>query len=304
MVGTRAVPRAPDKLPPRIESGAVSEQSRARFAAEARAENPDLALLCLLLGFEADLADAPGELDAALAPARHTLAQLADRARAALAAVGPEDAAASAAVLAGVLGGGADLRGGPGVYQRLESSLLHQVLRRGRGLPITVSVVWIEVGRLAGVPVHGVALPGHFVVGVGEPGGDRVLADPFHGGRLLGPPDLDRIAEEAGYDLSPDLLRPAEPADIVLRVLGNVRNWAAARPEHARTQLWATELSLLLPRHPAQLRLERGELLVRTGRFLEGADQMEDYATVLDAFDPAAAARARTEAKAARSRLN
>ncbi|MFC5911408.1 transglutaminase family protein [Streptacidiphilus monticola] len=281
----------------------MSEESRARFAAEARGEAPDLATLCLLMGFEADLVDRNGELDTVLAPSRRTLEQLAVRAAAAL---GPAErpAAETAAVLAGVLAGGADLRGGPGVYDRLESSLLHQVLRRGRGLPITVSVVWIAVGRLIGVPVHGVALPGHFVVGVGTPGEDCVLVDPFHGGRTLTLDDAARITAEAGYALEHEMLRPAEPADIVLRVLGNIRAWAAARPEHARTQLWATELSLLLPRHPAQLRLERGELLVKTGRFTEGAAEMESYATILDAFDPESAQRVRFEARAARHRLN
>jgi len=90
----------------------------------------------------------------------------------------------------------------------------------------------------------------------------------------------------------------------VLRVLGNIRSWAADRPEHARTQLWATELALLLPRHPAQLRLERAELLVKTGDFLAGAAEMEAYAEILDAFDRKGAAKARHDARAARHRLN
>jgi hypothetical protein len=131
-----------------------------------------------------------------------------------------------------------------------------------------------------------------------------VLADPFHGGQVLSHEEAQGIAAEAGHPLDPGLLRPAEPLDTVLRVLGNIRAWAAARPEQARTQLWATELSLLLPRHPAQLRLERAELLVKTARFVEGAKEMDSYAEILDAFDPESAARVRLEAKAARHRLN
>lgn len=287
----------------------MSEESRARFAAEARAEQPDLALLCLLMGFEVDLEARPGHLDEALAPARDALERLASVVRAALREATPGGAAelspaATASVLAGALAGSADLRGGPGVYGRLESSLLHEVLRRGRGLPITVATVWIAVGRSVGLPVFGVALPGHFVVGVGDPVGEHVLADPFHGGRILSEEDTESLVAQAGYRLTPDLLRAAEPQDVVLRTLANIRNWASARPEHARTQLWATELSLLLPRHPAQLRLERAELLVKTGHFVEGAAQMEEYATILDAFDPDSAKRVRLEAKAARFRLN
>jgi regulator of sirC expression with transglutaminase-like and TPR domain len=288
----------------------MSDVSRARFAEEARRERPDLALLCLLMGFEEGLGDwglgspaDPEELDLLLAPSLRALARLA-------ALVARErdatDAApgAVAGLLAGVLAGRADLRGGPGVYARLESSLLHQVLRRGRGLPIMVSAAWIAVGELTGLPVYGVALPGHFVVGVGDPDGEHVLADPFHSGRPLTPEDAALLAAEADQPLTPDLLRPAEPLDIVLRVLRNIRGWAAARPEQARVQLWATELALLLPRHPAQLRLERAELLVRTGEFLAGAAEMDSFAEILDAYDPEAAARVRLAAKAARHRLN
>ncbi|WP_236653183.1 transglutaminase-like domain-containing protein [Streptacidiphilus melanogenes] len=288
----------------------MSEESRARFAAEARAEQPSLELLCLLMGFEAGLAARPGRLDEALAPSFDALERLASVVRAALReaslhAGGSEPAPAeTAAVLAGALAGSADLRGGPGVYKRLESSLLHEVLRRGRGLPITIATVWIAVGRMVGLPVYGVPLPGHFVVGVGDPNGEYVLVDAFHGGRILSTEDTEALVAQAGYRLSPDLLRAANPQDIVLRTLANIRNWATARPEHARTQLWATELSLLLPRHPAQLRLERAELLVKTGHFVEGAAEMEEYATILDAFDPDSAKRVRLEAKAARFRLN
>ena len=286
----------------------MTEESRERFAAEARAERPDPVLLCLLMGFEADLGPAgpDGGLDSAIAPSLDTLGKLAGRAAAELAAAGgaPVPPARAAGLLAGALAGAADLRGGPGAYRRLESSLLHQVLRTGRGLPIMLSLVWIHVGRSLGLPVYGVALPGHFVVGVGDPDGEYVLADPFRGGQPLTHRDAEAIVAEAGYPLDPEMLRPAEPVDLVLRVLGNIRSWATARPEHARTQLWATELSLLLPRHPAQLRLERGELLVKTGRFTEGATELESYAEILDAFDPESAQRVRLEARAARHRLN
>ncbi|MEY9963259.1 regulator of sirC expression with transglutaminase-like and TPR domain [Streptacidiphilus sp. MAP12-16] len=282
----------------------MTEQSRERFAAEARGDSPDLALLCLLMGFETDLDDAEGGIDACLVPARRALDRLAALTATAFRNTRCPSPAETAALLAGALAGSADLRGGPGAYRRLESSLLHQVLRRGRGLPITVSVVWITVGRMLDLPVYGVALPGHFVVGVGDPDGEYVLADPFHGGQVLSHEEAQGIAAEAGHPLDPGLLRPAEPLDTVLRVLGNIRAWAAARPEQARTQLWATELSLLLPRHPAQLRLERAELLVKTARFVEGAKEMDSYAEILDAFDPESAARVRLEAKAARHRLN
>jgi regulator of sirC expression with transglutaminase-like and TPR domain len=216
---------------------------------------------------------------------------------------GPEE---TAALLAAVLGGRERFHGRQADYRRLESSLLPDVLRRRRGLPIMLSLVWMAVAQRAGLTVHGIALPGHFIVAVGGPAGgeDYVLADPFHGGRLLDLDDVEELVGRSGHQFSSQLLTPAQPLDLVLRVLANIRSWASDRPEHARTQLWAAELALLLPRHPAQLRLERAEILVRTGDFLSGAAEMDAYAEILDTFDPEAAKRVRQEARSARHRLN
>ncbi|MGW6915770.1 transglutaminase family protein [Kitasatospora sp. NPDC054939] len=287
----------------------MTEQSRARFRAEARSEHPDPVLLCLLMAAEqpvADPAEPPPALDALLAACQAALDRHAAAVRAAVAERRPAGPEETAALLAAVLGGRERFHGRQSDYRRLESSLLPEVLRRRRGLPIMLALVWGAVARRAGLTVHGIALPGHFIVAVGGPAGgeEYVLADPFHGGRLLDLEDAADLVRAAGHEFTPELLTPAQPLETVLRVLGNIRGWAADRPEHARTQLWATELALLLPRHPAQLRLERAELLVRTGDFLGGSTEMESYAQILDAFDPDAAARVRLEARAARHRLN
>ncbi|MBW1602935.1 transglutaminase family protein [Streptomyces sp. JJ66] len=214
--------------------------------------------------------------------------------------------------LAALLGTREGFHGTAGDYERLESSLLSAVLRRRRGLPILLSVVWIEVARRAGAPVHGVALPGHFVVGFGDPGGapgtdgaEHVLVDPFNGGDVLSAEDASAfVASATGTPLTPAMLRAADPLDVVLRVLGNIRAWAAGRPERSGVRLWAVELSLLLPRHPAQLRYERARLLVERGDFRAGADALEDYAAVLAGVEPQTAESIRHEARAARARLN
>jgi regulator of sirC expression with transglutaminase-like and TPR domain len=299
----------------------MTAQVRERFAAAAREERPDLAELCLLIGAEADPA-----LDGPAAD----LAQIELDRLAGLLPYGLRDPREWAQALHRVLGLGHGFHGTDADYGRLESSLLQEVLRRRRGLPILLSVVWMEVARRAGAPVHGLGLPGRFVVALGEVGGSAdgpaaelpggsaggteperlVLVDPFDGGRPLSPFDADLlVARQTG---SPPAaarealaaLGPADPLDVVRRVLGNIRAWAGPRPERMPVQLWSTELTLLLPRHPAKLRYERARLLVGMGDFLGGAAAMEEYAEVVGTFDPETAEAIRIEAKAARAMLN
>jgi regulator of sirC expression with transglutaminase-like and TPR domain len=272
-----------------------SAELRRRFAEEARAERPDLSLLCLLVGAEADPTLDEAGMDAVQAELDELAGQLPYR---------PGSPRAWAEALRGLLGERLGFAGSPADYQRLESSLLHEVVRRRRGLPILLSVVWIEVARRAGAPVYGVALPGHFVVGFG-PVPEQVLADPFDGGRVLTGTDADLlVAGATGAPLDPSVLMPATPLEVVSRILNNIRAWAAARPERSDVALWAVELALLLPSHPARLRHEHGQVLVRRGEFVAGAEEMETYADLVEVVDESLAAKVRGEALAARALLN
>lgn len=272
-----------------------SAELRRRFAEEARSERPDLSTLCLLVGAEADGALDETGIDAAQVELDALAGRLPFR---------PGGPRSWAVALRELLGERYGFRGVAADYQRLESSLLHEVLRRRRGLPILLSVVWLEVARRAGAPVYGVALPGHFVVGFG-PTDEQVLADPFDGGRVLTGGDAELlVAGATGAPLDPSMLTPADPLDVVLRILNNVRAWAAARPERTDVALWAVELSLLLPSHPARLRFERAQLLVQRGDFVDGAVELESYAELISAVDEGAAERVRGQARAARAMLN
>jgi regulator of sirC expression with transglutaminase-like and TPR domain len=272
-----------------------SAELRRRFAEEARAARPDLSALCLLAGAVADGTLDEAGMDGAQAELDRLAGQLPYR---------PGGPRAWARALSELLGGRYGFRGFPADYQRLESSLLHEVLRRRRGLPILLSVVWLEVARRAGAPVYGVSLPGHFVVGFGA-AEEQVLADPFDGGRVLTGADAELLVVGAtGAPLQPSVLVPAAPLDVILRILNNVRAWAAARPERSDVALWAVELSLLLPSHPARLRYERAQLLVLRGDFIGGAAELEAYADVVAAVDEAGAEQVRGQARAARAMLN
>ncbi|WKD32773.1 transglutaminase-like domain-containing protein [Streptomyces xanthophaeus] len=287
--GTGAVRRAGLRHAPHVPplpGGLVSAEAwREQFAAEARAERPDLALLCLLLATEGD----PALDERAMDAAQIELDRLAG-----MLPYGLRGGRAWANAVTELLGGRLGFHGTPADYDRLSSSLLHEVLRRRRGLPILLSVVWLEVARRAGAPVYGLGLPGHFVVGFGDPE-EGVVVDPFAGGASLG---------TGPAELASGPREPARTLDIVQRILANIRAWAAARPEQSGVALWAVELSLLLPSHPAALRYERARLLVERGSFQEGAAELDAYAGVVSAVDADAAARIHAEAVSARALLN
>ncbi|WNM30054.1 transglutaminase-like domain-containing protein [Streptomyces sp. Li-HN-5-11] len=272
-----------------------SAELRRRFAEEARSARPDLSALCLLVGAEADGALDEAGMDAAQMRLDELAGQLPYR---------PGGPRAWAQALCELLGERYGFHGSAAEYQRLDSSLLHEVLRRRRGLPILLSVVWMEVARRSGAPVYGVALPGHFVVGFGT-AEEQVLADPFDGGRVLTGADAELlVAGATGGPLHPSMLVPAAPLDVMVRILNNIRAWAATRPERSDVALWAVELSLLLPSHPAQLRYERARLLVQRGDFADGAVELDAYAEVVAAVDEPAAEHVRQQAHAARAMLN
>ncbi|MFG2353942.1 tetratricopeptide repeat protein [Streptomyces sp. NPDC048521] len=285
-------PHLPPPYPPPPERSA---ELRQRFAEEARSERPDLSALCLLIGALADGSLDEAGIDAAQLELDRLAGELPYR---------PGGPRAWAEAVRRLLGARYEFHGTPADYQRLESSLLHEVLRRRRGLPILLSVVWMEVARRAGAPVYGVALPGHFVVGFGA-AEEQVLADPFEGGRVLTGPDAELLVVGAtGAPLDTSMLEPAPPLEVVQRILNNIRAWAAARPERSDVALRAVELALLVPSHPARLRYERGQLLVQRGEFVAGAEELDAYADLIEVVDEPAARKVRQQAHTARAMLN
>lgn len=139
-------------------------------------------------------------------------------------------AAEQAGAIAGVLHGVHRFEGDTDRYDDPRNSMLDLVLERRRGLPILLSVVYVEVGRRAGLPLVGVGLPGHFVVGhfATEP---PLLLDPFTGGAP--------VTTEA-------VVRPWGPHETAVRMLNNLVGSFQKRGDLARA-LHAAELRLRLP---------------------------------------------------------
>ncbi len=132
------------------------------------------------------------------------------------------------------------LRGNEDDYYDPQNSYLNRVLERGYGIPISLSIVWIEVARRLKWPLHGLSLPGHFLVRLDD--AERfVLIDPFRGGQTLRVEDCQQILEhcfEGRVRFTPEFLKPIDTRAILLRLLANLRNiYIAARDWPAVAQV-------------------------------------------------------------------
>jgi len=114
-------------------------------------------------------------------------------------------------------------------YEDPRNSCLNEVLDRRTGIPITLSLVYMEVGHRAGLQIDGVNFPGHFLVRLSEDDGERpggAIIDPFHGGALLSERDCRRLLQKhVGSEVafSTSLLTAATRAQIIVRVLLNLK---------------------------------------------------------------------------------
>jgi regulator of sirC expression with transglutaminase-like and TPR domain len=141
-----------------------------------------------------------------------------------------------------VLGDEAGLRGGDDDYDAPAHSFLPRVLEHRRGLPILLSLVYLEVARRARLPLFGLALPGHFVVAHPLGGGELIVLDPFDGGRTMSPRELAALVARAGARLDPSSFVPAAPHAIATRMLRNLVGSYQRRdlPDHVHStaRLW------------------------------------------------------------------
>jgi regulator of sirC expression with transglutaminase-like and TPR domain len=144
---------------------------------------------------------------------------------------------------------------GAAEYYDPRNSYLNEVIVRRTGIPITLALVYIGVGRRAGLDVRGISFPGHFLVRCCA-GPEEQLIDAFHG-RVVTPSECAaRLAAEVGpeVDLRPEIhLRDATPREILVRMLGNLQRIFAEQGDMDRLLGCCDRLVLLAPRDPIAL---------------------------------------------------
>ena len=132
----------------------------------------------------------------------------------------PEDLAIG---LGQYLFGELGFRGNTGDYYNPDNSFFNRVLHTRTGIPITLSLLFIEVGRRLGIRLRGVGMPGHFLVGLEGAG---IYYDPFNGGEKLSVSDCQRLGEGlfgSRFVWEDRFLEPCTKYEFLFRILNNLK---------------------------------------------------------------------------------
>ena len=170
---------------------------------------------------------------------------------------------------------GRGLTGNREEYQDPRNSFLNEVLDRRIGLPITLSIVYMEVAGRLGLPVRGIGFPGHFLTQL--EGAPEVVIDAFFG-RMLSTADCaERLRAVFGPEAEfvPEFhLRVATPREILARLLGNLKQLYAQSGDWVRTLACCDRILLVLPDAAAEFR-DRGLVYERLACFTAAVADLE-----------------------------
>ncbi|MDQ3684216.1 MAG: transglutaminase-like domain-containing protein [Acidobacteriota bacterium] len=165
-------------------------------------------------------------------------------------------------------------------YHDPRNSFLNRVLERRTGIPITLSIVYREVARRAGLSAAGIGFPGHFLVRVAEGFSEGLLVDPFNR-TIVDEEDCQEWLDNmygGQVPLTAEHLRTATPREIIIRLLRNLKGIYAGAHLHRRA-LAVIERILLLAPQAFDERRDRGALLVQLGRYAEAVADLKTYLT-------------------------
>ncbi len=170
-------------------------------------------------------------------------------------------------------------RGNSDDYYDARNSFLNDVLDRKLGIPITLSLVYMEVARRVGFPLFGVGMPGHFLVKHYDVEGREVVVDPYNNGRVLTPADCQRRLDEVysgQLAMRSDFLMPVNRRQMLTRMLNNLKGiYLAAR--NFRKALPIVDMILAIyPRSPEDVK-QRAMLRSSLGQMRGAVDDLETY---------------------------
>lgn len=150
-------------------------------------------------------------------------------------------------------------RGAQKDYYNPCNSFLNDVLERHTGIPITLSLLYIEIGKRLDMQIDGIGLPFHFVVRCRLPDG-AIYVDPFEGGRLLSEEDCRELVHRmlrGKATFNPRWLEPVSNKQFLVRMLTNLKHIYVYKGDYARALSICDRILLLVPQAPIERR-DRG----------------------------------------------
>lgn len=177
-------------------------------------------------------------------------------------------------------------RGNVTGYYDPRNSLLNEVINRRIGIPITLSIVYMEVARQKGLELHGVGMPGHFLVKHSDLTGEFFI-DPFNSGRIMDYSSCSEFLSEisAGkIELTLQHVRAATTNEIIIRVLANLFGIYAKGSDYARA-VWAADRILTVDPAAVSYLRDRGLLLAGLGKERQAIASLEAYLNVVPGAD-------------------
>jgi regulator of sirC expression with transglutaminase-like and TPR domain len=169
-------------------------------------------------------------------------------------------------------------RGNEADYGDPRNSFLNEVLDRRLGLPITLSILYMEVARRVGLELLGVGFPGHFLAKYTSTSGAEVFVDAFHGGEMLSADEcVARYrARTGGRDLDRRHLAAIAPRQILARLLYNLKRTYLERRDDVRAW-WVLDRILLLTPGQLEALRDRGLVTARLGVPAAAERDLEAY---------------------------
>ncbi len=169
-------------------------------------------------------------------------------------------------------------RGNAENYYDPRNSFLNEVIDRRMGIPITLSVLYIEIARRLGLTIEGIGMPGHFLMKC-LINGAEIFLDAFNGGRCLTVADCQQMlasiyGEDAHWQSS--FLRVVSKREILFRMLSNLKNIYVSGGDYARALAIVERILMINPESLAELR-DRGLLNFQLDRLSLALADLEKY---------------------------
>ncbi|MDJ0704289.1 MAG: tetratricopeptide repeat protein [Leptolyngbyaceae cyanobacterium MO_188.B28] len=173
-------------------------------------------------------------------------------------------------------------------YYNPRNSFLNDVIDNRMGIPITLSLVYLEIAKRLDFPMAGVGMPGHFLI---RPLVEdmTVLVDPFHQGEVMFEEDCQTRLQQifgGAVQLQPQFLEPIQSKQFLVRMLTNLKMLYIKREEIPQALAAIERILLLFPDNARELR-DRGLLYFHTGRLIEARQDLESYLNVQPAGEDA-----------------